>query len=126
MLTRHGAVPHFTVETITGATIDYSRIWQQQHLVLITLRDARASDAAQYAADIDERLRAVRSDTALVVTQHAVDGLPAPGVLIADRWGEIAHVVHADDVAGLPPAQDVFEWVEHVRQRCPECEGETR
>ena len=80
MLTRHGAVPHFTVETITGAMIDYSRIWQQQHLVLITLRDARASDAAQYAADIDERLRAVCSDTALVVTQHAVDGLPAPEV----------------------------------------------
>jgi hypothetical protein len=32
----------------------------------------------------------------------------------------------ADSVDGLPSAVSLLEWLEHVQQRCPECEGEAR
>ena len=126
MLDRHDPVPHFTVRTCDGSTIAYSTIWQQQHLVLITLPEKPTSDGADYVSRVTERLKTVRDDTALVITRDPIIGLPGPGVLIADRWGEIAEVFHASQVALLPAPESLLEWIEHVRQRCPECEGETR
>jgi peroxiredoxin len=126
MLNRHDAVPHFTLKTIAGDAVAYSTIWQREHLVLIALRERDTKEAAEYIARMTEALSQVRDDTALVITRNDVEGLPAPAVLVADRWGEVAHVFRADDVTALPKAEDVLEWIEHVRQRCPECEGETR
>jgi hypothetical protein len=127
MLHRHDAVPHFTVRADAGSTVAYSSIWQQRHLVLIALPDGPSRDTADYISRVTERLEgAMRDDTTLVITRDPVTGLPTPGVLVADRWGEIAEVFHGSRIADLPSPEDLLEWIEHVRQRCPECEGETR
>jgi hypothetical protein len=31
-------------------------------------------------------------DSACVITRDSVSGVPSPGVVVADRWGEIHHV----------------------------------
>jgi hypothetical protein len=50
-----------------------------------------------------------------------VTGVPRPGALVADRWGE---VVHVED--GWPTVSSLLEWLDYVAHRCPECEGEAR
>jgi hypothetical protein len=49
-----------------------------------------------------------------------------PGVLIADRWGEVVFSDEAPDVGALPTSQELLDWLTFVRNRCPECEGESR
>jgi hypothetical protein len=44
-----------------------------------------------------------------------------PGLVVADRWGEIVHVARE-----VPRVADVLDWLDHLEQRCPECEGEAR
>ncbi len=60
--------------------------------------------------------------TTSIVTRDAIDGLPAPGALVSDRWGEI---VHASSDA-LPAVSDLVAWVEFIERRCPECDGEAK
>lgn len=119
-------MPHFTVQTSAGATVAYSSIWQRKHLVLIALAQMDSAEASRYLSRVEELMRPVEDDTALVVTRDGITGLQAPAVAVADRWGEIAHVVQAARDGDLPAPDDLMEWVEHVRQRCPECEGESR
>jgi len=38
----------------------------------------------------------------------------------------VMHVAQAPDVAHLPVPDELVEWVDYVRHRCPECEGEAR
>lgn len=115
-------MPHFSVTTAGGEAVDYAKdIWQRRNVVLIAVPDG-----------IDERALAetyapvAAEDTRLVVTSAPVAGVRAPAVLIADQWGEVAHSVEAAAVEGLPGADELVSWLEHVRQRCPECEGEAR
>ena len=65
-------------------------------------------------------------ETEWIVTRDPVEGLPCPGIVVADRWGEIAHVVHSSQVEDLPPADELIEWVRYLQYRCPECEGEAK
>lgn len=115
-------VPHFTVTTLDGARVAYTSIWQRRNLVLIALRPTTGDDEA-----VHQLVREVRAapglDADVVATRDAIDGVTAPAVLVADRWGEINHV---DRSASLPSSADVIARVEYVQQRCPECEGETR
>ena len=60
------------------------------------------------------------------MTRDTVPGLPAPAALVADRWGEIAYVATAPTLDGLPAPSTLFDWLDYVVQRCPECEGEAR
>ena len=53
-------------------------------------------------------------------------GAPSPGVLIADRWGEIAYITSGSNIADLPRLPEILEWVAYLQARCPECEGETK
>jgi hypothetical protein len=67
------------------------------------------------------------SDTMLhlgVVTRDTVMGVRTPSVVIADRWGEVLHITEPSSSAGLPPPDELIEWIDYIRQRCPECEGE--
>jgi hypothetical protein len=119
------AVPHFNVTDVRGAPAAYSAIWQHKILVLVTLPPAELDFARRYGAELTARLAAVQ-DAALVVTHEPVSGIPPRGLVVADRWGEVAHVSSVSSPAELPPAAEVVEWVDHVRHRCPECEGEAR
>ena len=60
------------------------------------------------------------------MTQDGVPGIPSPGVIVADRWGEVAYVVATSAVADLPPPQELIDWLAYVQTQCPECEGEVK
>jgi hypothetical protein len=51
-------------------------------------------------------------------------GLKGAAVVIADQWGEVAHVADAGAGHALPAAPELVEWVRYLAMRCPECEGE--
>jgi hypothetical protein len=106
--------------------VAYSTLWQHRHVVLATL-DRDSDDAQAYASAIATRRTAFdEQNTVGVVTFEPVSGLDAPGVLVADKWGEIAFVATAPTASALPSVDDLLEWSDYLQRRCPECEGEAR
>lgn len=125
MLDRGDAVPDFEVRTLGGDVFSYSTIWQRKNLVLVTL-SPNASDGS-YVSELSILSSEFNHrECVCVITRDGVAGLPAPGALVADRWGEIVHVVVASDITDLPTPAELLEWVEYLEIRCPECEGEAR
>lgn len=121
-LTRGHALPFFAVETVNGSHVSYNQFWQQRNVVLVSLSSGRGeSDAAFVTALTGRREDFDALHAACVVTYDAVAGVPQPGAVIADRWGEVQLVA-----AGLPELQDLLDTLEYVQQKCPECEGESR
>ena len=127
MLAQGDAVPHVDLRTLDGGRFRYSAIWQRRNLVLVALPDAPSASSERYAVDLTARLHEFADEqAACVLTRDRVPGLPAPAVLVADRWGEIVHVTSARLAADLPPAQELLDWIVHLQMRCPECEGEAK
>ena len=127
MLERGDRVPHFDVTTLDGGRARYNEVWQRKNLLLVSISDAEASESSGYVARLSAGRPALTAhDTALVVTTDHVDGVPRPGIVIADRWGEIHFVAHAPAAAGLPDPDELTGWLRYVQQQCPECEGEAR
>ena len=119
-------VPHFAVTTLTGNTVRYVDVWQQHPLVLVVLPPTAAEEDAEYLARLHEHADTLSTQgAAIVVTRDAIPGLPAPAVVIADRWGEIVSMTTAD-FAALPGGTAIAEWLQYLEHRCPECEGEAR
>jgi hypothetical protein len=120
-------VPHFTVRTTDGTTIEYSAIWQRRNLVLVTLPPDERETATRYAGALSAfRSELERGEAAGVVTHDVVRDVPAPGALVADRWGEIVFITHAERVEDLPSIDELMRWLHYVQIRCAECEGEAR
>lgn len=118
-------VPHFTARGIDGRDVAYASIWQHKHLLLVSIRGLQSEQAAVNA--LQQRLPLLEAhDTALVITASAIGGIPRPGVVIADRWGEIGFVAAGELGSGATTIEDALAWVRFVAQRCPECEGESR
>ena len=126
-LAAHDLMPMFTVTSILdGAPFAFERVWQLKNLLLVSIPSSDPA-ARLYSERLHDRVADLHSlDTALVVTADIVPGIPSPGVVIADRWGEIYHVEGADHASDLPTADDLIEWVRFVRLQCPECQGEAR
>jgi hypothetical protein len=127
MLKAGDQVPHVTVRSADGTSISYGDLWQQKNLLLVLLADPGSPGSEAYLA----RLRASMADltahdTASIVTSDRIPGAPAPGVLIADRWGEIWYVHQADSDGALPTPDALVEGLRHVQLQCPECQGEAR
>lgn len=102
MLQRGDRVPHFKVKTVDGGLFDYSTIWQRKNLLLVRLLQA-PDDNGAYVTDLSARAAELRAlETESVITRDDVSGVPAPGLLIADRWGEIAHITSAPESAQSP------------------------
>jgi hypothetical protein len=126
MLQTGDLVPHFTVTTLSGESFDYSEIWQRKNLVLVLLPSESAATTKfvdQLTAHMPEL---TGDDSACVVTPDRVSGVPRPGIVVADRWGEIHHLARPETVEDLPSPQNVIEWLRYVQHQCPECEGEAR
>jgi hypothetical protein len=126
MLQRGDSLAHFEVRTLEGEPFRYSTIWQQKNLLLVTIPAPGSFSAGAYVADVTARARDFGEDVECVVTRDQVPGISAPGVVVADRWGEIVFAAQKSDVADLPAPQELTEWLNYVRNRCPECEGEAR
>ena len=91
------------------------------------LPDVTSPAARRYLASLQAvapDLEALR--TTLVITSEAVGDLRPPAALVADEWGEIAHVEAPDDgrVTSLSAPDELLSWVRYLSTRCPECEGE--
>jgi len=123
-LQRGEIVPHFQVSTV-GGIFDYATIWQQKHLVLVTIPPG--TSAEDYVRSLSDRAAEfVEQDSVCVVTHDPMRSLPTPGALVADRWGEVVHVVTPSEIGDLPTPQELLGWVEYLEHRCPECEGEAK
>jgi hypothetical protein len=127
MLQRGHSVPHFEVRRLEGEPFRYSTIWQHKNLLLVTIPTPDSQSTSAYAADVTTRVRELgNQDVECVITQDPVPGVSAPAVVVADRWGEIVFAVEKCDVSDLPAPQELMEWLNYVRNQCPECEGEAR
>jgi hypothetical protein len=117
----------FTVtNAIDGALLHYQDVWQRRNLVLV-LAAENDPTAAEYTKALIEAVPSLpANDTTFVVTSDAIRGIPSPGVVIADRWGEIYYVKGAGRAADLPTPSALGEWLRYVQNECPECQGEAR
>ena len=120
------AVPHFVARSVDDSVVTYSSsIWQHRNLVLVTLLPTQTDD--RYVKDLIGQTSAFdEQESTCVVTRGEIAGLPAPGLLVADRWGEIVHIVTPAAVTELPSVDQLLQWLEAIEYRCPECEGEAR
>lgn len=125
MLQRGDRIPHFEVTTLSGARVSYATIWQQQHLLLLILPTTATDDEETYMRDFSAVATEV-ADTACVVTRDSIPGMTVPAAIVADKWGEVIHATTAASVGELPSPEDLLDWIEYTRSKCPECEGETK
>lgn len=127
-LARGARVPHIRVRQLDGTPFDSDAIWQRRNLLLVALGAVPDGDGtpAWLAALEAVRPACAAHEAVVVVTRDAVPGLAAPGVVVADRWGEVVFAETAATVAALPSAATLVEWLRFVDHACPECEGEAR
>jgi len=125
MLQRGDRVPHFEFTTLDGERVSYTSIWQHQHLLLLVLASTPADDESSYLEALNADVPKF-SDVACVVTREAIAGMRGPAVVVADRWGEVIYAAAAESVRELPRVEELVEWLEYVRNKCPECEGEAK
>jgi hypothetical protein len=128
MLQRGDLVPHFEVMTLEAGRVNYSTIWQRRNLVLLAVPSSDPDGTfRRYAGQVAAEGRAFRhDDTEWVITSDVVPGIPSPGVIVADRWGEILLIASGSRVVDLPDPHEVAGWVTYLHHQCPECEGEAR
>jgi hypothetical protein len=120
-------VPDFHVRRLGGTDFEYGDIWQRRNILLLSVSDADSSEVRDYVSRLVAAISELpNSDTECVITSERVAGLSQPGVLVADRWGEIQFASHVSTVTELPLPEEVMLWVRHVEHQCPECEGEAR
>jgi hypothetical protein len=125
MLQARDLVPHFNVTMLSGERFAYSQIWQRKNLVLVSLPHSEPAASADYVSQLTAQISELAGDdTAFVITRDSISGVPSPGVVVADRWGEIQYVAHAVGVDDLPSPQALIEWLQYMQSQCPECQGE--
>jgi hypothetical protein len=127
MLKTGDLLPHFNVITLGGERFVYSDIWQRKNLLLVSLSHADSAGNAEYVSQLTSQMSALTGDDIVcVVTSDNIAGLPTPGVVVADRWGEIHHVAHAARIEDLTSPAGLVEWSRFIQHQCPECEGEAK
>lgn len=121
MLERGSHVPHFVARAVDGSTFSYRDIWQRRNLILIS-----APATPDFAAALEAYGPALASraddlalyEATVVLTHEAVDGLSSPGVLLADRWGEIYFVYEPANVAAMPTVTDLVDSLKVISFKC--------
>ena len=88
----HDLMPMFTAATGDGTVVRYEDIWQRKNLLLICLLhdDPTASAYATSLSVLEPTLAAY--DAALLITTTRIEDVASPGVVVADRWGEVYYV----------------------------------
>jgi hypothetical protein len=121
LLERGSRVPHFSVRTTDGVPTDYRDIWQRRNLLLLSVADSRESrDVLEaYTTALSGRARDLALyETTVILTHDRIDGLPSPGVLIADRWGEVYFVYTPASVASMPAVDDLVDGIKVIAYKC--------
>jgi hypothetical protein len=121
------SVPFFELTDVAGASVKYRDLWQRKNLLLVMVPD-QSPQFATILASLQARMPELTShDSVVVITSDAIAGLPMPGVLVADQWGEIYYVapIEADEPSAADP-EALLAWLRFVQYQCPECQGEAR
>ena len=127
MLQRGDSVPHFEARTLGGETFSYATIWQRRNLVLVAVPGQESEILRSYVSRLTARHAEFSAMNAeCVLTREPVSGVPSPGLIVADRWGEVVHVAFTPRVDGLPSPEELLDWLDYLDRRCPECEGEAK
>lgn len=127
MVSMGDSVPFFEITDTAAAAFRYRDLWQRKNLLLLTVPD-HSPPFATLIARLQARMPELTAhDTAVVITSETVPGVPMPGLLVADQWGEIYHVasIDADDPREADP-DGLLEWLRFVQYQCPECQAEAR
>ena len=125
-LRAHDLMPMFTAAIGDGTVVRYEDIWQRKNLLLVCLpHDDRTASAYATSLSVLEPALAAY-DAALLITTTRIEGVASPGVVVADRWGEVYYAQGADRASDLPAPDELVDWLRFVRNECPECQGETR
>ena len=96
-------MPMFSVASRAGGTrIDYHDVWQKENLVLVTLPEDDATAEAYAMSLVALEPEMASQDARVIVTATRIEGIPSPGVVVADRWGEVYYVQAANRAAELP------------------------
>ena len=120
-------LPMFSViNAVDGALVRYQDVWQRRNLLLVIAPENDPTAAGYTKAFLEAAPTLPANDTTVVVTSSTIPGIPSPGVVVADRWGEIYYVKSAGRAADLPTPDDLAEWLRYVQNECPECQGEAR
>jgi hypothetical protein len=116
-------IPHFAATTTDGERVRYADLWQQRNLVLVLLPPDTSRAARGYLDALRARITRLRpDDVTLVAIEETVPRLPPSSLVICDRWGEIEHVASLGrDVQTWPSIDEIVEWLEFIRSKCPEC-----
>jgi hypothetical protein len=116
-------IPFFEGETIDGRRLRYEEVWQRRNVILFVLSATARAEASVYLSGVQARVSELRpDDTTLVVCDRKINGVPLDGVVVADRWGEIAYIRELTSHPGeWPSVNEILEWVEFIRVKCPEC-----
>lgn len=127
MLKTGDDMPHFRAVTLEGRTFNYGDIWQRKNLVLIVVPDTPSPELAGRVAEwSDAGEHSIGDDSQWVITTDHVPGFRPPAVVVADKWSEIQFTRSGCSVADLPGGDELVEWLEYVRNQCPECQGEAK
>ena len=121
VLERGARVPHFSVRATDGTPVVYIDIWQRRNLLLITLPDSpefREALTALTSALAGRARDLALYETSVIVTHDAIEGLPSPGVLVADRWGEIYFVYTPRSAADMPAVDDLVDGLKVIAYKC--------
>ena len=67
---------------------------------------------SSYLTGLQGRLADLKpSDTSLVLSHHAIDGVPMNSLVITDLSGEVVHITQlGSDPTGWPSIDDIVEW----------------
>jgi hypothetical protein len=119
-------IPHFEVTNVQGQAVSYSTIWQRKNFLLVTVPVSDPLGSfAKYIGRLAVAMPALTErHTECVITRDVVAGAPSPGIVVADRWGEIVHVARGSQGTPLPEPDELLEWIDYVQHQCPECQGE--
>ncbi len=117
-------VPDIEGVTLDGRALRYRDIWQNRVLVLVTLPDQHSPAAQRYLQALRAKARELTTHETEVVVRSSPH--EKPGVILADRWGEIRNRWAAEREDALPPPSELVEWLRFVQMECPECQGETK
>ena len=122
----HDLMPMFTARAADGTVVRYQDVWQRKNLLLVSLPSDDPTSSA-YAASLGVLEPSLAAyEAVLLIVPTRIEGVPSPGVVVADRWGEVYHLQQADQASALPRPEELIDWLHFVRNECPECQGETR